>query len=193
MQVAGLLTDIIAQPHLHARFLNSLSYLEYRGARKIARVMNTEDIDDEVLRHATEEMGHALYFKKLALKVGGPEFRLYRPSTVLAEAALKHYFFALDRGVDELLRNAKKQVYYYVTWLIEERAVTVYREYQRLLTGTGQSISLKPILSDEVGHLNEVKAALSKDVAYAPLVALEESLFTQTWKAIAAEVESAKR
>jgi hypothetical protein len=199
--IPQLLTAVIQDSRLHARFLNSLSYLEYRGARKIARALRTEDIDDDVLTHAMEEMGHALCFKKLAIKVGGEEFRLYRSPTLLAEEAIKHYFFALDQGVETMLAglpnlsiSARKRVYYFVTWLIEVRAVAVYRDYQRLLQQFGQSLSLKPILADEAGHLADVESAIAKiqqevGIDISGLLALESELFLRTWEAMSHAAE----
>jgi hypothetical protein len=185
--VTGLLQRLIADDQQHARFLNSLSYLEYRGARKIMRALSTRDVDDEVLSHAMEESRHALYFKKLAIKTGGPAFKTFAAENMLAPQAVKRYFFELDAGAKSVLGSAPKLAYLFVTWLIEERAMHVYREYERLLRLAGHTVTLKPVLADEAQHLHDVKAILQTSGMEKPaaqLFALEERLFEETWSAM---------
>ena len=191
--VTSLLVKIIQDDRLHARFLNNLSYLEYRGARKIARALNTEDVDEDVLKHAMEEAKHALFFKKLAIRFGGNEFKFYRKDTLLAETAIKRYFYELDYETERLLllapelkASVKKATYHFVTWLIEVRAISIYREYEKLLGQYGRSISLKPILSEEALHLSDVNTQIEQmketyGIEISPLVALEDRLFWETW------------
>jgi len=188
----NLLKRIIADENLHARFLNSMSYLEYRGARKMARALQTEDIDDQVLAHAMEESRHALYLKKMAMKIGGPDFKLYRTETLVAEESLKRYFHELDSVAKLLItathepNNVRKAVYHFVTWLIEERAIALYQQYEELLREVGSVVSLKPILADEENHLHFVKNHVdwlnkTDGIQLEPLVNLENRLFWQAW------------
>jgi len=167
---------LLGNDRAHACFLNSLSYLEYRGARKIARALRTEDIDPEVLKHAFEESRHALYFKSLALKLGGPDFRRYESHSLFAASAVKTYFYQLDRMVGRYSPDPKTS-YTWTTWLVEERAMEVYSLYDRLLAERHSEISLAPVLKDEAQHLEFVRAGMN-DRETARLRAIEGDLFS---------------
>lgn len=57
------LTALVKQPTLHARFLNTLSLLEFIGARKIMKSQEEDSVTPAVLAHATEEIRHAQVLK----------------------------------------------------------------------------------------------------------------------------------
>lgn len=195
-QMSGFFGELLGNDGVHSRFLNSLSYLEYRGARKIARALQTEDIDDDVLTHAMEESRHALYFKKLAIKLGGNDYRFYRTNSLLAERAIKSYFYDLDQATEKIISqqmisdpidgSRKKAVYYFVTWLIEERAMKLYQTYEAVLTKADHWISVKPVIADEDRHLQEVKRQTEKvtGLNFPDLLALEGQLFSQMWNEV---------
>lgn len=149
--------NLLANDRVHAAFLNSLSYLEYRGARKIARALSSADIDPEVLQHAYEESRHALYFKSLALKIGGADFRAYEDRTLLSAAAVKTYFHRLDHAVGRIARLGAKDRYLWTTWLVEERALEIYTLYDSLLAQAKPEIRLTSVLKDEAHHLDFVR------------------------------------
>ena len=65
----SFLETLFINPKLHAKFLNTLSFLEYTGARKIVKSQDAEDIDMEKLSHMAEEIRHALMFKRFSNKV----------------------------------------------------------------------------------------------------------------------------
>ncbi len=185
---------IVQDKDLHARWLNSLSYLEYRGFRKIARSQSTEDMTLEVLLHASEEVRHALFFKRLAIKVGGSPFNSYQESLLLGGPAVKAYFYELDGGAHTFLQSLpseklKSAVYCIVTWLVEERAMSLYRQYEEVLREGPSDFSLLSILREEKNHLEEMVAASEKifsafGFSSAPLRALEEKCFQAAWTAI---------
>lgn len=194
MEVETLLKKFTENSYSHACWLNSLSYLEYRGFRKIARSQTTEDITADILGHALEEVRHALYFKKLAIRVGGGKFNHYSTSTLIAESALKNYFYHLDFEVDKKMQSMensklKKSVYEFVTWLIEERAMSIYHTYNQILKANGFDFSLAPVIADEAKHLDEFRQ-ISIDRLNAfnldpqSLIALEDSLFIKLWKSL---------
>lgn len=167
MKMKSFLEAVTINTHTHARWLNSLSYLEYRGFRKIARALETQDINTEILSHVMEEARHALYFKKLAIKVGGKTFDSYENSLLLSPQALRKYYFNLDFEINQTLKTIqtishRKAVYQFVTWLIEVRAMKLYQCYSEILMKHGFSFSLNPILSDEMRHLEEVSAEATK-------------------------------
>ncbi len=190
-QLDEFLAQIITDQITHAKWLNSLSYLEYRGARKIMRALATEDIDEKVLNHSMEEVRHALFFKRLAIKLGGQDFGRYSDKTLLSENSIKNYFYQLDLAANALVAEfgSKIEIYQLVTWLIEERAMIVYQKYEILLqkrsSSTNVKISLLPVLADESRHLKEVKNHLQvfllvKGLSLDPLIQIEKRLFEQT-------------
>src|SRR4051795_5042096 len=61
-----LLDRIIPRPDLHARFVNTLSRLEYVGVRKILKSRRAERLDQDGLQHILDEAVHALRLKKAA-------------------------------------------------------------------------------------------------------------------------------
>ena len=67
-----ILKKIVRQPVLHAKWLNTLSFMENAGARKISACENAETTDLIQLKHAAEEHRHAYYLKKQLFKQGAP-------------------------------------------------------------------------------------------------------------------------
>jgi len=196
MDIKTTLIKMTQHPNTHARWLNSLSYLEYRGLRMILRSQKTADIDDGVLTHALEEARHALYFKKLAMKVGGHYFSQYNTETLLSVNHLKSYFYNLDK---ETLFHYKtsaehfenKKVYELMTWIIEERALLVYQIYDDVLRNQCFDFNLAPVLSDEAKHLDKVRS-LTKDLSASKikLQSIEENYFQIAWKAFQMEIQT---
>jgi hypothetical protein len=76
-RLESLVDKIVADQVLHARWLNTFSYLEYVGFRKIVKSQKAEALTAAILGHACEEGRHALGLKKLALRLGGAEFDSY--------------------------------------------------------------------------------------------------------------------
>ena len=70
---------VMQDDHIHARWLNTFSFLEYIGFRKIVKSQRAEVLNRSLLVHALEEGRHALLLKKLAVKLGGSKFDFYRP------------------------------------------------------------------------------------------------------------------
>ena len=118
---------IVADAGLHARWLNTFSYLEYVGFRKIVKSQRAEALTAEILNHALEEGRHALGLKNIALKIGGETFATYAPANMLCGDEAEDYFQNLDAACDAIFADRPdaqrvKLVYCYVTWLIERRA-----------------------------------------------------------------------
>lgn len=169
----ALIGAIVADPRLHARWLNTFSFLEYVGFRKIVKSQRAEALSGAVLNHALEEGRHALGLKKLAVKLGGPEFDSYAPEALLCGEEAEDYFQALDGACDEALSDLPdaeraKLVYCYVTWLIERRALGVYGAYKNALGGSEVARKLDGLLAEETRHLADVEAWLQAgDPAFA--------------------------
>ena len=160
-----LVDRIVADPNLHARWINTFSYLEYVGFRKIVKSQRAETLTAEILGHACEEGRHALMLKKLAVKIGGEAFDSYAPESLLCGEEAEAYFQNLDHDCDEALADRPEEertrlVYGYVTWLVERRALEVYEIYRQAI-GDGELFKkLGGLLVEEDRHLAQVEGLI---------------------------------
>jgi rubrerythrin len=165
----------------HARLINTLSLMEYIGARKLMKSQSESDIDQTLLNHMAEEIRHAQILKRLALKMSEGLLDSYSDLHVLGKGAAQTYMKVIDRGVAETLGSVGSfKIYVAVTWLIEERALQVYPEYEAILGRLGFSGYLGAILKDEERHLTEVRANLALPEGVSDcLLKLEAAAFSQ--------------
>ena len=91
-RLASLMPIVIKDDQLHARWLNTFSYLEYVGFRKIIKSQRADVLSRAFLNHALEEGGHAFLLKNMAVKVGGKDFDFYTPETMLCRAGGERLF-----------------------------------------------------------------------------------------------------
>ncbi len=201
-RIAGLINLIVADKHLHARWLNTFSFLEYVGFRKIVKSQRAEALTSEILTHALEEGRHALGLKKLALKIGGEEFATYAPDNMLCADDAEDYMQNLDAGCNEVFADRpdalrSKLVYCYVTWLVERRALQVYGLYKTALGDSPVAGRIAGLLMEEEKHLSDVEteiAAADPDfAARAPkLEELEAKLYETFVDALVADLARPK-
>lgn len=188
IDLALLLPFIVRNPDLHAKLLNTFSYLEYIGFRKIVKSQIAERLDPETLSHALEEGRHALLLKKLAIKTGGGKFEMYSPASLLRGPEAEIYFQSLDRACERIIeaeifsKNKVRLTYLYVTWLVEQRALAVYECYQETLGVFGIKPPLNGLLAEEDKHLADVeRELLDSDTKFsfrvAALKEVEETLY----------------
>src|SRR3984957_20867942 len=90
-----LLALIVACDALHARWINTLSYLENCGARMIAACEHPTLVKEEMLKHAAEEFRHAFYLKKQLARVG-ESYENYQRSHLLGAWSGYHYLNKLN-------------------------------------------------------------------------------------------------
>lgn len=153
---------LIPSPDRHARWLNTVSMLEAIGARKIWKSQGRDGLNEQVLRHASEESRHALFFKRAAQRVRPGSCESYEDHELLEGAAARHYFQSLDHGIfDRLLvampeAKARALAYLYVTLAIEERAQCLYPIYDRVLRRNHIPVTLRGIIEEEDQHLAEM-------------------------------------
>jgi hypothetical protein len=164
-RLEDLIGAVVAGPVLHARWLNTLSYLEYVGFRKIVKSQRAEVLTAAILGHACEEGRHALGLKKIAIKLGGAQFDSYAPEFLLCGEDAEAYFQALDKACDEAFADRSeaergKLTYCYVTWLVERRALDVYGIYKKALGDSDIARKLGGLLAEETKHLADVEAML---------------------------------
>ncbi len=156
-----ILKEVVARPELHARLLNTLSLLEYIGARKIMKSQEESEITPTVLAHMTEEIRHAQILKKLALKVGDKSVRSYSEDSLLCGDEGRAYIQSIDQKACEIVGEKNPWVNYLLTTLIvEERAQELYPYYDELLSPLGLGGPLRAIFREEEEHLAQVISAL---------------------------------
>jgi len=161
------LHEIVQSPALHARFLNSLSRLEYVGVRKMLKTRRAQDLDLDGLQHMLEEAAHATRLKKFACAVApaGVSVATFGAEHTLAGDEAERYFQTVDRAGEQTLGDNRPEAAYALTSAaIEIRARTFYPAYQQVLQSTGQRVSVASILSDEEAHLQEMQARLQADL-----------------------------
>lgn len=160
----GLLKTIVDRPDLHVRWLNTLSFLEFMGTRKIARSLQGRRADRISLQHLAEEARHAYFFKRSIERIlpdADPGFAL---NELLAGFSAARYFHSLDAFVrrdlaGENQSGAPELCYLYVTTLIEERAGWIYPAYDEILSSQESPVRLTGIILEEEQHLADMYSA----------------------------------
>jgi len=170
MELEELLTKIVNDDQLHGRFLNTLSLQENIGARKISANERPETSTYMVLKHAAEEHRHAFYLKKQIGKLQGVDCPTYEPDYLLSPISSKHYLHSLDMLTSRYLRQTMKleglrlkfAAYLLVTYAIEVRADLIYPIYQDVLNRNSSKVSVRSIIIEEQGHLEEMISQLER-------------------------------
>ncbi len=185
-----LLRNIVANDYLHSKWLNTLSFMENCGARKISACEELSFTNIIQLKHAAEEHRHAYYLKKQLQKLNVPGFEYYTKSNLLAGYSSIQYLNRLDVAVCRYLKelinlegsSLKYASYLFVTYAIELRADELYPIYQEVLTEHQSRVVVKSIILEEEGHLEEMIMQLqrfSKDWEFHAneILLLENELF----------------
>lgn len=198
MQITNTLKKIVEDPKTHACWLNSLAYLEYRGFRKIVRSRTTEEMSLEMLLHTAEEVRHSLFFKRLAVKIGGNEFKYFEVKSLLCFQDLKNYFYEIDSRTTSALIGIGSGIismaaYSLVTWLVETRAISFYEKYDQVLKAASAEFSLSNILKEENIHLKEIgtkadRLLREKGFDIDLIFDIEQREFNKLWNSIEIEV-----
>jgi hypothetical protein len=185
IQWQDVLTRLSENRELHARFLNSISLMEYMGARKIMKSQHEKDVSFEVLAHMSEEVRHAQIFKKMALKLSEGQLISYDEPFLLAGNEARAYIQTVDQSVCQVLQQKDTHLNYLLsTLLIEERANSVYPFYIKLVEPYGFGSHIQKILREEEHHLKEIEDGLKQkqildDQQMAHLRAQEQLAFDQ--------------
>jgi hypothetical protein len=165
-------------PAMHARLLNTLSFLEHIGSRKIMEslALCEASATGGRLKHLAEETRHAWFFKRTAERAFGGELT-YRKVDILGTKRTHSYIHRLDKyicrfvGIDE--------AYICTSYIVEIRATWFYRIYQDVLEHVGHLLSLRPILAEERAHLKDMQSLIpvSAGAQIGSLLCHESSLF----------------
>lgn len=199
-----LLKQIAGKPEIHARWLNTLSFMENAGARKISACEHETEVNIIQLKHAAEEHRHAYYLKKQIAKIDPALCPAYHTDHLLAPVATRQYLHRLDILACkyllqhfELDRNALKYAaYLFVTYAIEVRADELYPVYQQVLTEQGHKVMVKSIILEEAGHLEEMIQQLQNfspvwETHAAAITGIEQTLFNQWMESLQQEITPA--
>ena len=200
----NLLQRLVDNNELHAKWLNTLSFMENAGARKISLCEHPTKVSMIQLKHAAEEHRHAYYLKKQIGKIDSKLCSSYDNSELLAAKATRYYLHQLDLQTCRYLKEnfqlvgeeLKFAAYLFVTYAIEVRADELYPQYQEVLTEKGHKVMVKSIILEEEGHLEEMIQQLKtfhKDwEQYAATISiLEQKLFDHWISSIEKEISNA--
>lgn len=159
-----LLMQIVPVPQLHAKWINTLSFLENCGARKIAACEHPQEVDEEMLKHAAEEFRHAFHLKKQSRKIGTTLLQTYSRESILGGNHTRHYLAKLEVTLCKMVLESRGtlngEAYYLVTYAIEARSLELYAVYESVLRRLHSSLSVRALLAEEVEHLNEMRIRL---------------------------------
>ncbi len=199
MDLKTLLETIIDSKTLHAKWLNTLSYLENCGARKIAACEHPTLVKEEMLKHAAEEFRHAHSLKKQIGKITDQKMESYTPSLLLGGRSTLSYLQSLDLQTCRYLKKSglqgpslKEAAYLLVTYAIELRAEALYPLYHTALKGRRSPVAVKSIVLEEKEHLKEMEEGLKNTPSGFSLAryvcGLENALYHSWMDAVSAEV-----
>lgn len=170
MDIQDVLRCIVQQDKLHAKWLNTLSFMENAGARKISLCEHPTEVSIIQLKHAAEEHRHAYYLKKQIGKLGTPMCATYDDKYLIAPVYTKQYLHQLDIKSCRYLKKTfnlsgaalKHAAYLFVTYAIEVRADELYPIYQYTLDHLKSRVMVKSIILEEEGHLEEMITQLEQ-------------------------------
>ncbi|WP_348662926.1 hypothetical protein [Chlamydia vaughanii] len=164
-----VLERIVSCHELHSKWINTLSFLENCGAKKISASEHPTQVKKEVLKHAAEEFRHAFYLKTQIARITHEPFLNYSIENMLGGNSIKYYLQLLDLRTCKVLKNQyhfsgqklKTTAYVLVTSAIEMRASELYPIYHDVLKSSGSKITIKSIILEEQEHLEEMESELS--------------------------------
>lgn len=177
-----------------AKFINTLSMLEYMGARKIFKSQRSGAVSLDLLSHISEEVRHAEVLKKLALKISDGKLISYSDEYLMCGQAARIYIQKVDHTAEQQFGKQNPWVsYLYTTLLLEERAKQIYPACGALVEKQGFPNVFKGILREEDRHLEAILQELGSTAEVTPekleiLKTEEDQAFHQFLQSLAAEV-----
>lgn len=165
-----LLRSIVNNDILHSKWLNTLSFLENCGARKIAACEHPTLVKEEMLKHASEEFRHAHHLKRQIQRIPSViALDTYSLPYILGGTATLHYLHSLDIQASRYLKTwnlskseIKEAAYLLVTYAIELRAAELYPLYDEVLKKAHSKVAVKSILLEEKEHLHDMEEGLKQ-------------------------------
>jgi hypothetical protein len=156
-RIQNVLKQIAEHPEREALWLNTVSLMEFIGARKISRTVADRHPTLDVLQHLADETRHALAFKRLACEVAGGEVKGY-----LCTEAAKTYFQTLDRALstwaqESFGREDVRLSYLLTTTMIEQRAMQIYPLYKAATRQAVVKEELGKVVAEEQSHRRSIE------------------------------------
>ena len=191
-----ILEKIVINPALEARWLNTLSLLEYIGARKIGKTFTKVHPALEVLEHHADETRHAYVFKRLSAIVADGKDLGY----LCGDEAVT-YFQSLDKKLSDWISKLTGRIdgiqnYLVVTAVIERRAMKIYPYYRKITRNGFVRDELKQVIDDESSHRRRIESQCLKilnpsDVPdFQECDAFEEEIYRHFERSIEKEIMS---
>lgn len=190
-QIKLLIAAIMKSEEHHSKWLNTLSYMENSGARKIASCEHPTLVKEEMLKHASEEFRHAHYLKRQIGRVSAIPRETYSSGNILGGQSSLQYLVALDVKACRYLKEAgfsqpsiREAAYVLVTYAIELRASELYPIYEDALRNARSRVTVMSILLEEKEHLHEMEAGLnmlSDGFVHAQKICSIESTLCSKW------------
>ncbi|NTX63158.1 hypothetical protein HUA74_21135 [Myxococcus sp. CA051A] len=181
-RIQAVLRQLAQAPELEARWLHTLSLMEFIGARKISRTVADRHPSLEVLGHLSDETRHAFAFKRLSAEVAGGEI-----TTFLCPEAAGRYFQGLDHELATwaTAHTGQPDVYLHyllTTTAIERRAMVLYPLYKAASRNTSVREELGRVVTEEQSHRRTIEDACvarltAVGASLEEALALEERLF----------------
>ncbi|AKF79079.1 hypothetical protein MFUL124B02_00865 [Myxococcus fulvus 124B02] len=181
-RIQAVLRQLAQSSELEARWLHTLSLMEFIGARKISRTVADRHPSLSVLEHLADETRHAFAFKRLSVELAGGEI-----ATFLCPEGAGRYFQALDH---ELAKWATSYTgapdvylhYLLTTTAIERRAMVLYPLYKAATRSPSVKEELGRVVTEEQGHRRTIEDACvarlsAVGASLDDALALEERLF----------------
>jgi len=168
MNIENIINNIVSNNEWHAKWLNTLSMMENSGARKISASEHPTKVNLIILKHAAEEARHAYYLKKQLSKLNYDGCEDYTFKNLLAPTESYQYLHRLDTQVSRYIQTKlnltgyelRYAAYLLVTYAIEVRADSLYEIYQSALKKYESRVTVKSIIAEEIGHLEEMTRQL---------------------------------
>ena len=183
--VRAYLDDVIKDRATHAKFMNMLSMLEHMGSRKImvSQMHKGDTLSEDTLKHLAEEARHAYFFKRQAERAAGHSLDGWTDENTTARVPALMYFGRMDAGISKIVGD--EAAYGWVSLIIELRACWLYTIYQEALEASDYQLSLKSLIAEEDGHLEEMYEMCGSDtIRLRELSAYETDLFGKLWRKI---------
>lgn len=189
-RVRAYLDGIIADREEHAKFMNMLSMLEHMGSRKImvSQMHKGDTLTEDTLKHLAEEARHAYFFKRQAERAAQRSLDGWVEENTTARVPALMYFGRMDAGISKIVGN--DAAYGWVSLIIELRACWLYSIYQEALEASDYQLSLKSLIAEEDGHLEEMfEMCGDNHERLRELSAFETQLFEKLWVQIENDVQ----
>lgn len=191
-----VLQAIVDDPSLEARWLNTLSLLEYTAARKISKTVFLSHPSLDVLKHFADETHNAYIFKHLSQVVSKGRCHEY----LCGDEAVS-YFQMLDGSISDCLsevisKDEPHHNYLFITYLVERRAMELYNLYMRTTHHSEVQEEVRRVLLEDTARRSFIEKKVERILTkkgvknFDYCEAIEESLYLIFVEALRKQIKS---